>query len=157
MYQLKRDFPHLTIVLNGGVTDDEQIAEHLRHVDGVMVGRQAYHQPWWLAGWDERYFGASPEPARTRESVEAAMGRYIEREMAAEATRRAADPAVRGHRLSWPGVTRHMLGLRHGLPASRRWRQVLSDQSLKDHPVADVLALAHAGAAGASAPGHFIS
>ena len=151
VYQLKRDFPHLTIVLNGGVTDDAQLRQHLQHVDGVMVGRQAYHQPWWLASWDAAYFGATPgadegTAAPTRESVEAAMCRYIERELAADAARQQADPAARGHRLSWPGITRHMLGLRHGLPAARRWRQVLSDQRLKDRPVAEVFALAHGGA-----------
>jgi tRNA-dihydrouridine synthase A len=70
VYQLKRDFPHLTICLNGGVTTNEQIAIHLQHVDGVMVGREAYHNPWLLAGWDEAFFGQAPSmrDARCRRS-----------------------------------------------------------------------------------------
>ena len=62
VYQLKRDFPHLTIVLNGGVTTDEQIAEHLQHVDGVMLGREAYHHPWMMTAWDARFLGGAPNP-----------------------------------------------------------------------------------------------
>ena len=66
VHQLKREFPHLTIVINGGLKTDDEIAEQLQHVDGVMVGRQAYHEPWQMAGWDERFFG-TPGPAQSRE------------------------------------------------------------------------------------------
>ena len=67
--RLKREFPHLTIVLNGGVKTNAQIEEQLAFVDGVMLGREAYHQPWLMADWDERYF-AQP-----------AVGRCLERRL----------------------------------------------------------------------------
>ena len=60
-YQLKRDFPALTIVVNGGITQDAQIQAHLAQVDGVMIGREAYYQPWLLSGWDALYFDAAPQ------------------------------------------------------------------------------------------------
>jgi tRNA-dihydrouridine synthase A len=69
VYRLKRDFPALTIVLNGGVTDAEQIAEHLQHVDGVMLGREAYHHPWVMHDWDTRFLGAAADPAADRDAV----------------------------------------------------------------------------------------
>ena len=71
-YRLKRDFPHLTIGINGGITTNAQIAEHLQQVDGVMVGREAYHNPWLLTSWDETFFGAAPSTI-TREAVEEQM------------------------------------------------------------------------------------
>jgi tRNA-dihydrouridine synthase A len=128
-YRLKQDFPRLTIVLNGGVTTNEQIATHLQHVDGVMVGREAYHNPWLMADWDSRFLGAAGDPAASRDAVEAAMVAYMAREAA-----RAGVP--------WAHIARHMLGLRNGLPGARRWRQVWSDHRLKDRPAAAVAALA---------------
>ncbi|WP_119287339.1 tRNA dihydrouridine(20/20a) synthase DusA [Azohydromonas sediminis] len=117
VYRLKRDFPALTIVLNGGVTDDAQIEAHLQHVDGVMVGREAYHHPWRLAGWDARFFGeAGPAPA-DRDAVERQMVEYMTRQAAAG--------------VPWPHVARHMLGLMNGVPGARRWRQVWSDHRLR--------------------------
>ncbi len=124
VHALKRDFPHLTIVLNGGLAGDEQIAEQLAHVDGVMIGRDAYHHPWNMAGWDERFFGAVPA-ARDRDAVEAALVEHMEREVA------------RGE--PWSHVSRHMLGLRNGLPGARRWRQVWSDHRLKALPPREVM------------------
>jgi tRNA-dihydrouridine synthase A len=123
VYRLKRDFPALTVVLNGGVADDGQIEHHLRHVDGVMVGRTAYHDPWRLAGWDARFFGAPPLWL-DRDDVERAMVDYMTAQAAAG--------------VPWPHVARHMLGLRHGLPGARRWRQVWSDHRLKALPPAAV-------------------
>jgi tRNA-dihydrouridine synthase A len=131
VYQLKRDFPHLTICLNGGVTSNDQIATHLQHVDGVMVGREAYHNPWLLAGWDEAFFGAGPNPV-TREAVEEAMVAYMERE--------AVDDDC-----PWYPIARHMLGLRHGQRGARRWRQIWSDHHLKPLPPRAVLAQARTG------------
>jgi tRNA-dihydrouridine synthase A len=125
VYRLKADFPALTIVLNGGVTSDEQIAQHLAHVDGVMVGRDAYHHPWSMAAWDERFFGAAPA-TRSRADVERAMVEYMARQ-----------PAV-----PWSHAARHMLGLWHGTPGARRWRQVWSDHRLKGEPPATVHRLA---------------
>jgi tRNA-dihydrouridine synthase A len=129
-YRLKADFPALTIVVNGGITSSEQVAGHLAHVDGVMLGREAYHNPWWLSGWDGAFYGAE-SGALTREGVEAQMVTYMEREAAAHAT-------------PWSNVARHMLGLRHGLSGARHWRQVWSDHRLKTQPAHEVMALAHA-------------
>lgn len=129
VHQLKREFPHLTIAINGGLTTDAQVAEQLQHVDGVMVGREAYHNPWQLAGWDAAFFGAD-STTLTREHIEAQMCDYMAREAAAHGT-------------PWSAIARHMLGLRHGLPGARRWRQVWSDHKLKGQHPRDVMALAH--------------
>lgn len=71
--QLKQDFPHLTIAINGGFTDDASVQAQLQQVDGVMVGREVYHNPWWLSRWDEVFYGDAPQTL-TREAVEATGG-----------------------------------------------------------------------------------
>jgi tRNA-dihydrouridine synthase A len=129
VHRLKRDFPALTFSVNGGITTDEQVHEALAHVDGVMVGREAYHNPWWLAEWDARFYGG-PDAGLSRESVEERMCDYMVREKTAHGT-------------PWSSIARHMLGLRNGLPGARRWRQVWSDHKLKDLHPRDVMALAH--------------
>jgi tRNA-dihydrouridine synthase A len=123
VHRLKADFPRLTIVINGGISGDAAIAAQLARVDGVMLGREAYHHPWHLADWDRCFFG-DVNPAADRESVEEAMVRYMERQ------------AARG--VPWPHVARHMLGLWNGTPGARRWRQVWSDHRLKAEPPAAV-------------------
>ena len=129
-HRLKQDFPHLTIAINGGICTDEVVQAQLQQVDGVMVGREAYHNPWWLARWDSLYFGA-PERQLSVEAVEDAMVDYMEREAAQYGT-------------PWYAIARHMLGLRHGLSGARRWRQVWSDHRLKDLPAREVAAQARA-------------
>jgi tRNA-dihydrouridine synthase A len=129
VHQLKREFPHLTIVLNGGIKTNEQIAEQLDHVDGVMLGREAYHQPWLMHDWDARFFGAAPL-ALDRDEVEDEMVAYMTRVAA------GGEP--------WSHVSRHLLGLRNGLPGARRWRQVWSDHRLKHDAPAAVSAQARA-------------
>ena len=129
VHQLKREFPHLTIAINGGLTTSDHVAQQLEHVDGAMLGREAYHNPWWMASWDSTFFGED-DCGLTRETVELQMTEYMARE--------AAD-----HRTPWSSIARHMLGLRHGLPGARRWRQVWSDHKLKDLHPRDVMALAH--------------
>jgi tRNA-dihydrouridine synthase A len=128
VHQLKLDFPHLTIAINGGLTTSAQVAEQLDHVDGVMLGREAYHNPWWLAEWDATFFGAAGAEL-TREIVEERMVDYMEREAAEHGTH-------------WYSIARHMLGLRHGLAGSRKWRQVWSDHRLKTLPAREVFAIA---------------
>jgi tRNA-dihydrouridine synthase A len=129
VHQLKREFPNLNIAINGGVTTAEQVAEQLAVLDGVMVGREAYHNPWFLASWDEAFFGAAPSDL-TREQIELQMCDYMSREFIEHGTPRSA-------------IARHMLGLRHGLPGSRGWRQVWSNHKLKGLPPHKVMALAH--------------
>lgn len=138
--QLKHEFPQLTIVVNGGLHDDAGVQAQLPHVDGAMVGREAYHNPWWLAHWDQCYFGA-PENTLTRETVEDAMVAYMERE-------------ARLHATPWYAIARHMLGLRHGLPGARRWRQVWSDHRLKTLSAREVMALARTPAPATTAHPH---
>ncbi|MEO5771753.1 MAG: tRNA dihydrouridine(20/20a) synthase DusA [Burkholderiaceae bacterium] len=117
VYRLKRDFPAFTIVLNGGVSDNDQIAQHLAQVDGVMLGRQAYHHPWLMSEWDRRFLGDDGSALSNRDEVEEALVAYMQ------------EGAARG--LPWAHVARHMHGLTHGLPGARRWRQIWSDSSAK--------------------------
>jgi tRNA-dihydrouridine synthase A len=130
--RLKADFPALTFVVNGGLTSEEGIAAQLATVDGAMIGREAYHHPWTLARWDERFFG---EPSRglERDAVELALVAYMEGVVA------AGEP--------WTHVARHMIGLRQGEPGARRWRQVWSDARLKSESPRRVAALARAARA----------
>lgn len=111
-YQLKREFPNLEILINGGIVTYDEIAEHLQHVDGVMIGREAYHQPHFLSEMDTRFYGAST-PVPVRQEVESAMQDYI-----------GAFVEQGGY---MGAVTRHMLGLHRGVHGGRGWRRVLSD------------------------------
>jgi tRNA-dihydrouridine synthase A len=111
-YQLKRDFPQLEIIINGGIKTLDEVEQHLEHVDGVMLGREAYHNPYVLADVDARFYGAT-HAALTREEVEAKLIEYCASEIA------------RGTYLG--GITRHALGLYRGVAGARGWRRVLSD------------------------------
>ncbi|WP_281179815.1 tRNA dihydrouridine(20/20a) synthase DusA [Variovorax soli] len=130
VHRLKHEFPHLTISINGGFSQTEAVHQQLRLLDGVMVGREAYHNPWWLAQWDAEFFGEEPRPL-TREEIEERMCDYMVREAAAHGTH-------------WYAIARHMLGLRNGLPGARRWRQVWSDHRMKHLPPHEVMRAAHA-------------
>jgi len=137
VYRLKRDFAQLVIVLNGGITNTAQAQGHLAQVDGVMLGREAYHNPWWLSQWDNAFFAENPAVSATaavteltREEVEQQMAIYMMHAMAAHGT-------------PWPTIARHMLGLRPGLPGARHWRRVWSDHRLKSLSPEQVMALAH--------------
>jgi tRNA-dihydrouridine synthase A len=79
VHRLKQEFPHLTIVINGGLKDDTAIEAQLALVDGAMVGRQAYHEPWLLAQWDQRFFGAAHPKVPSREAVEDSWLAYLSR------------------------------------------------------------------------------
>jgi tRNA-dihydrouridine synthase A len=127
VYQLKQDFPDLVIVLNGGVTTSEQVRAHLAHVDGVMIGREAYHNPYWLGEWDALGWGL-PGTAPGREEIEAQMVRYMQHLQA------QGEP--------WTRASRHMLGLRHGQAGARKWRQVWSDHHLHGQDPMQVSTLA---------------
>jgi tRNA-dihydrouridine synthase A len=117
VYRLKQEFPHLTIVINGGITTLEECEEHLRHVDGVMLGREAYDNPYLLAQVDQRLFGATA-PVPTRADIVNALMTYAERELAS------------GVHIS--RITRHILGLYRGEPNARAFRRVLSEQGCKE-------------------------
>jgi tRNA-dihydrouridine synthase A len=112
--QLKQDFPALTIIINGGITTLDQAEQFLHALDGVMIGREAYANPWLLADADRRIFAASP-PRRTRREVVEALLPMVAREVAA------------GQRLS--AITRHILGLYQGVPGARAWRRYISEHA----------------------------
>jgi tRNA-dihydrouridine synthase A len=112
VHRLKAELPQLTIVINGGLRSDDEIAEQLQHVDGVMVGRQAYHEPWQMAGWDARFFDQAG-PASSREQVEQAWLEHLQR--------------LHEGGGYWPTAMRHALGLWNGVPGARAWRQFWSD------------------------------
>lgn len=111
-YQLKRDFPHLEISINGGIKTLDEVETHLQHVDGVMLGREAYHNPYVLANVDARFYGDT-HAALLREEVEARLIDYARQEVA------------RGTYLG--SITRHALGLYRGEAGARGWRRLLSD------------------------------
>jgi tRNA-dihydrouridine synthase A len=115
-YRLKRDFPQFEILINGGIKTEAEIDEHLRHVDGVMLGREAYHNPYLMAGFDQRYYGDNA-PIKSRLDVLEAMIPYIAAQLAKEG----------GRGLKLNSITRHMLGLMQGLPGAKSFRQTLSD------------------------------
>jgi tRNA-dihydrouridine synthase A len=123
VYQLKRDLPDLEIVLNGGVAGVSQVDEILRHVDGVMIGRQAYHDPYLLARLEHHFNPAWAMPDRY--SIVELMLPYIENELS------------NGERLG--RITRHMLGLFAGEPGARAWRRYISEQSFRDGAGTEVL------------------
>lgn len=116
VYQLKRDFPSLTLAINGGVKTLEEAKQHLQHLDGVMMGREAYHNPGILAQVDSEIFGCQAA-AISKVAVIESMYPYIERELA------------KGTYLSH--ITRHMLGLFQGVPGARQWRRHLSENAHK--------------------------
>lgn len=115
-YQLKRDFPDFEIIINGGIKTEAEIDQHLQHLDGVMLGREAYHNPFVMANFDQRYYGDTSAP-KTREQVLAAMVPYIQAQL--------AQYGPLGLKLN--SITRHMLGIMTGLPGARAFRQTLSD------------------------------
>lgn len=119
-YRLKQDFPALEIIVNGGIKTVEEIDAHLKHVDGVMLGREAYHNPYLMADFDRRYFG-NASPAKSRIEVLQAMLPYMRTQLARHGQARAGG----GLRLN--SMTRHMLGLMAGMPGARQFRQILSD------------------------------
>ncbi len=116
VFQLKHDFPDLEIVINGGINTLDAAEALLNQVDGVMLGREIYHNPYLLAQVDARIF-RDPQPLKTRQQIARAMEAYIERQLAS------------GQRLH--NITRHMLGLFHGEGGARAWRRHLSENAGK--------------------------
>ncbi|AND71004.1 tRNA-dihydrouridine synthase A [Dyella thiooxydans] len=110
VYRLKREFAGLTVVINGGITTVAQVREHLQSVDGVMLGRAAYHDPFLLAELETALYG---EPLPAREAVLSHLRPYVEAELA------------RGTALKH--ITRHLLGLYQGQPGARAFRRILSE------------------------------
>lgn len=124
VYQLKQDFPHLWIEINGGITTLDQVKVHHQSVDAAMIGRAAYDNPYLFAAADHTFFGA-PAAVRDRRAIAKAMLDYIE------------IWTTRGLKLN--KITRHMLQLFIGQPGSRNWRRDLTEQSCRPGAGPEVL------------------
>ncbi|MEO6780026.1 MAG: tRNA dihydrouridine(20/20a) synthase DusA [Bradyrhizobium sp.] len=124
VYRLKAALPEQPIVINGGIASLDEARRHLDHVDGVMLGRAAYQEPWRLLMADPELFGEAPPHATMQEVFEAMMP-YIERELA------------RGVRLH--SITRHFVGAFHGVPGARAFRRHLAENGVKPGAGVDVL------------------
>lgn len=122
--QLKKDYPELEIIINGGITTLEQSLSLLEQVDGVMLGREIYSNPYLLAEVDQKIYGSSA-PVASREEVMEGFMAYAEAQMG------------KGVRLNY--MTRHILGLYHGMPGARRFRRVISEQAHLPNAGIDVL------------------
>jgi len=129
VYRLKREFPELEIIINGGIRTLEECDQHLEYVDGVMLGREAYHNPYLLAEVDRRLYG-DVHDVPTRHEVLEALYPYVAREL---------DAGVHlGH------MSRHILGLFQGLPGARKWRRYLSENAHREGAGLEVLRAAAA-------------
>jgi tRNA-dihydrouridine synthase A len=122
--QIKKDFPALEIILNGGIVDLDQAEQHLERFDGVMIGRAAYHQPYMFAEADRRFFD-DQRPALSRREIVEAFLPYVDTQLKL---------GVKLHT-----ITRHILGLYHGMPGGRAWRRHLSQYAGKPNAGLDVL------------------
>jgi tRNA-dihydrouridine synthase A len=124
VYRLKEATPHVPVIINGGITSIEQAREHLAHVDGVMLGRAAYQEPWRLLAVDAELFGETA-PQATMKDVFEAMMPYIARELA------------QGTRLH--AITRHFVGAFHAVPGARAFRRHLAEHGVRTGAGIDVL------------------
>lgn len=117
VYRLKQEFPDLEIIINGGIRSNEEIAAHLQHVDGVMVGRECYHNPMIMRDWDRLFYGDTAAPIEYEDLV-CRLQAY------------AAGQIAAGRGTILRHMARHYLGLMHGLKGARAWRRMLSDAVL---------------------------
>jgi len=128
VYRLKRDFPELRIVLNGGIDSIDAVRAHLEQVDGVMIGRKAYADPFFLTEIQATFLSPSTGcdwQAPTREEVIVKMAEYAERQLRS---------GVRLHH-----ITRHMLGMYSGQPGARKWRRFVSEEAAQPGAGPEVL------------------
>jgi tRNA-dihydrouridine synthase A len=116
VYRLKISLPNVPIIINGGIADIDEAKQHLAHVDGVMLGRAAYQEPWRLLAVDPAVFGEMPPHETMKQALEAMMP-YIERELA---------NGVRLH-----SITRHFVGAFHAVPGARAFRRHLAEHGVK--------------------------
>lgn len=124
VYRLKRAMPDVPVIINGGILGLEEAKAHLEHVDGVMLGRAAYQEPWRLLSVDREIFGEAAPHATMQDALEA-MTPYIEQQLA------------RGTRLH--AITRHFVGAFHAVPGARAFRRHLAEQGVKPGAGLEVL------------------
>jgi tRNA-dihydrouridine synthase A len=125
--QIKQDNPQLTIVINGGIKTTADIAEQLSHVDGVMIGREAYANPYFLAAVQKQFF-TNNDQANTRQQIVARLLPYIEEQLK--------------NKVRLNSITRHIIGLFQGEKGGRRWRRYLSENAHKEGADATVVSAA---------------
>jgi tRNA-dihydrouridine synthase A len=118
VHRVKADFPALEVIANGGIWTLDQVLDQLARVDGVMLGRQAYQDPYCLAEWQRALLGAEGEPVPTRREIVERLLPHVERELQGGTPLKA--------------ITRHILGLFQGLPGARAWRRALSEAAHRD-------------------------
>ena len=123
VYRLKEESPDLQVVINGGIGSVDEVKNHLEHVDGVMLGRAAYHTPWLLADCQQQLF--EKQTINTRENIIESMNLYMERQVS------------RG--VAVKHISRHLLGLFQGLPGAKAWRRYLSENAYRDDNNIDLL------------------
>lgn len=114
VYQIKQDFPKLEIIINGGIKTFDEIDTHLQHTDGVMIGREAYHNPYFLAEVDQAYFNEKQPPVSRRDVI----NQFIQ-----YASLQLQNGVDLKH------MTRHILGLFQGQPGARKWRRYISEHA----------------------------
>lgn len=122
--KIKQQYPELTIVVNGGINTHQACKEHLSQVDGVMIGREAYQNPMFLAEVDQRYFDASPNPVDSEILIQAFL----------DYAKRQQNAGVKLHHM-----TRHILGTFNGKPGARQWRRHLSENAWREGATTEVL------------------
>ncbi|WP_448552949.1 tRNA dihydrouridine(20/20a) synthase DusA [Thalassotalea montiporae] len=126
VYQIKQDFNHLEISINGGIKTFDESLEHLNHIDGVMIGREIYQNPYLLAQADQVIYGQD-KPIVSRAEVIEKMALYIDKHVAG------------GNKAKASHVTRHMLGLCNGLPGAKQFRRYLSENAMLAGETGEVL------------------
>jgi tRNA-dihydrouridine synthase A len=113
--QIKQDFPELTIIVNGGIKSCDEIAEQLKFVDGVMVGREAYANPFLLAEIEKRFFSSADIDMTARHAIIEKFIPYVELQLA--------------KKVRLTSITRHILGLFQGQVGARSWRRYISEHA----------------------------
>ncbi|OUU36959.1 MAG: tRNA dihydrouridine(20/20a) synthase DusA [Cellvibrionales bacterium TMED49] len=124
VYQVKKDFPHLSIILNGGIANVEEATVHLRNIDGVMMGRAAYHNPYVLAKVDQLIFGSN-KTIKTRKQIADEFAQFVEEELS--------------NGVPLNSMIRHILGLFYGMRNGKRFRRHLSENACKPNAQIGVL------------------
>jgi len=125
VYRLKKDFPHLEFIINGGIKTIEASQQHLEHVDGVMLGREAYHNPYAMIHVDKQLYQRKSSSALSRQAIVEQFIEYTDKQLS------------KGVPLNH--MTRHILGLFHGQPGAKAWRRHLSENSTKKGAGVEVL------------------
>lgn len=125
VYQLKENHPELEIIINGGIKTLNECEDHLSYVDGVMLGREAYHNPWLLNEVDSTIYGEDKNQTQTRHNVLESFLPYVEQEL--------SNGTYLGH------ITRHILGIFHAQKGGKRFRRYLSENAHKKGAGIDVV------------------